>query len=256
VSRPRWPLPIPRLPPSPARVCRGGYLLLVYCWYAWPALHWSYTTSTSLHLSKQQVDVVFENECSKHMFLNVLEVCCKCFHMDATKVDRNISYVAMAVYICCKRMFQMFYLFFKRILKVCLSVCCICFTNILQVFYLDVAYDFVWILKCFQVFLQVFQTHVSSFRMPSNVNASSGCFKFSYAFKCQCFTWCPSCRRLESKPPTPAVTSGRRPPSATWSRSCRRLLLPRVAVRHQESNSLAPVATWGRRPASASIVSA
>jgi hypothetical protein len=27
------------------------------------------------------------------------------------------------------------------------------------------------------VFLQVFQTHVSSFRMPSNVNASFRCFK-------------------------------------------------------------------------------
>jgi hypothetical protein len=32
----------------------------------------------------------------------------------------------------------------------------------LQVFYLDVEYVFLWILKCLHVFFQVFQTHVSS----------------------------------------------------------------------------------------------
>jgi hypothetical protein len=55
----------------------------------------------------------------------------------------------------------MFHLFFQTMLQVCLSECCICFTPMLQIFYLDVVYicnDF----KCFQVFLQVFQMHVSS----------------------------------------------------------------------------------------------
>ena len=37
----------------------------------------------------------------------------------------------------------------------CLSGCCICFTHMLQVFYLDVC-------NSFQLFLQVFQMHVSS----------------------------------------------------------------------------------------------
>jgi hypothetical protein len=56
---------------------------------------------------------------------------------------------------------QMFYLFFRRMLKV-LFGCSICLTHILQVYYLDVEYfcnDFSCV---FQVFLQVFQTHVSS----------------------------------------------------------------------------------------------
>jgi hypothetical protein len=79
------------------------------------------------------------------------------------------------------------FLLFKYMLQVCLSVCCICFTHTLQVFYLDVAYVFQWSFKCFQVFWQVFQTYVSS---VSNTcfkcficlhtyvaNVLSGCFK-------------------------------------------------------------------------------
>jgi hypothetical protein len=62
----------------------------------------------------------------------------------------------------CTRMLQtfvpMFHLFFRRMLEVCLSGCCICFTYMFQVFYLDVAY----VCNDFQVFLRVFQTHVSS----------------------------------------------------------------------------------------------
>jgi hypothetical protein len=50
---------------------------------------------------------------------------------------------------------------FEHMLQVYLSGCCICFTYMLQVFYLDVAYvcnSFM----CFQVFLQVFQMHILS----------------------------------------------------------------------------------------------
>jgi hypothetical protein len=46
----------------------------------------------------------------------------------------------------------MFHLFSTRMLQVRLSVCCICFTHMLQVFYLDVAY----VCNVFQVFFQVF----------------------------------------------------------------------------------------------------
>jgi hypothetical protein len=44
--------------------------------------------------------------------------------MDVTKVDRDVAYVAMVIYICCKLLFPMFYLF--------LDVCC-------KRVYLDVA---------------------------------------------------------------------------------------------------------------------
>jgi hypothetical protein len=46
-------------------------------------------------------------------------------------------------------------------LQVCLSRCCMCFTHMVQVFYLDVAYVCNGF-KCFQMFLQMFQMHVSS----------------------------------------------------------------------------------------------
>jgi hypothetical protein len=71
------------------------------------------------------------------------------FHMDVAKVDRDVAYVTMAIHVGCKRLFQIFYLFFIGMLQVCLSACCICFTHMLLVFYLDVAYVFV---TDFQVF--------------------------------------------------------------------------------------------------------
>jgi hypothetical protein len=34
------------------------------------------------------------------------------FRMDVGKVDQDVAHVAMVVHVCCKRLFQMFYLFF------------------------------------------------------------------------------------------------------------------------------------------------
>ena len=70
---------------------------------------------------------------------------------------------------------QCFICFFRRMLQACLSGCCICFTHMLQVFYLDVVY----VCNYFQLFLQVFQMHVSN---VSSVffyvtSVASGCFK-------------------------------------------------------------------------------
>jgi hypothetical protein len=79
---------------------------------------------------------------------HVANICFKCFrcfrgtlevfYIDVVKVDRDVSkvdpdvaYVAMVVYICCKRMFPMFHLFFRYMLQVCLSRYCICFTPML-----------------------------------------------------------------------------------------------------------------------------
>jgi hypothetical protein len=33
------------------------------------------------------------------------------FHKDVVKIDRDVAYVAMVVYVCCKLLFPMFHLF-------------------------------------------------------------------------------------------------------------------------------------------------
>jgi hypothetical protein len=57
---------------------------------------------------KQQVDVALEDVCFS--VADVSEVCCRCFVW--TKVDRDVTYIAMVLHVCCKRLFPMFYLFF------------------------------------------------------------------------------------------------------------------------------------------------
>jgi hypothetical protein len=57
------------------------------------------------------------------------------FHMDVAKVDWDVAYVTMVVHVCCKRLSSMFHM-----LQVCLFGCCICFTHMLHVFYLDVVF--------------------------------------------------------------------------------------------------------------------
>jgi hypothetical protein len=52
--------------------------------------------------------------------------------------------------------------FSRRMLQVCLFECCICFTHVTIVFYLDVAYVLQYSSSGFRVFLQVFQMHVSN----------------------------------------------------------------------------------------------
>jgi hypothetical protein len=74
-----------------------------------------------------------------------------------------------------KLLFPMFHMFFRRILQV-LFGCCICFTHMLQLFYLDVAYVLQWFSgvfasvsdTCFKCFICL-QTYVTS--------VVSGCFK-------------------------------------------------------------------------------
>jgi hypothetical protein len=78
----------------------------------------------------------------------VTDVCFKCFirmlqkyimmlhmlqwlYMYIADVCSNVACVAMVVYVCCRRLFLIFYLFFRRMLQVCLSGCCICLTHML-----------------------------------------------------------------------------------------------------------------------------
>jgi hypothetical protein len=76
-------------------------------------------------------------------------------HMDVAKVDRDAAHVAIAIHVCCKRLFEMFHQFFQTCVASALTGFCICFhtdvasvcskcffhfRRMLQVFYLDVAY--------------------------------------------------------------------------------------------------------------------
>jgi hypothetical protein len=63
------------------------------------------------------------------------------FHIDVAKVDRDVAYIAMAIYVYCEPLFQMFYFFFGRML---------------QVFYLDVVYISHICCKCFRHMFHVF----------------------------------------------------------------------------------------------------
>jgi hypothetical protein len=73
------------------------------------------------------------------------------FYIYVAKVDRDVICVAMVVHVCSKSLSPMFHLFFRRMLQVCLFGCCIYFTHMLQVFYLDVAN----VRNVFQVFFSV-----------------------------------------------------------------------------------------------------
>jgi hypothetical protein len=100
-------------------------------------------------------------------------------HMDIGKVDRDVAHIAIAIHVCCKRLFKVYHLFFRRITYVVsvLFGCCICFhTNVasvcskcfihftcmLQVFYLDVTYvSHRCCTHLFQIF-HMFQTYAAT----------------------------------------------------------------------------------------------
>jgi hypothetical protein len=90
------------------------------------------------------------------------------FHTDVANMSHMsqwlYAYVASICPLC-------FIYFFKHMLQVCLSRCCICFTHMLQVFYLDVM-----ILNCFcKCFRCMFQVFYLSFLYI--VSVASKCFK-------------------------------------------------------------------------------
>jgi hypothetical protein len=112
------------------------------------------------------------------------------FRLDVAKVDRDVAYVAMAIHVCFKCMFQMFHLFF---------------TCSLQVFHLDVVYVshvccnyFIWMLhtfamvfksfhafcKCFSCFVRMLQ--VFKLFRTNVASVSSGCLKIRSGY-CTCY---------------------------------------------------------------------
>jgi hypothetical protein len=62
------------------------------------------------------------------------------FHLDVAKVDRDVAYVAMICTCMLQASIPNISSVFGRVLQVCLSGYWICFTHLLQMFYLDVAY--------------------------------------------------------------------------------------------------------------------
>jgi hypothetical protein len=98
------------------------------------------------------------------------------FHMDIAKVDRDIAYVAMVVHVCFKILFSTFHLLFPTYVAKCLFGSFICFTHMLKMFYLDVAYVLQW----FQVFLSCF---CKCFRCTFQI------FHLSLDICCKCCIW-------------------------------------------------------------------
>ena len=76
--------------------------------------------------------------------------------MDVANVDPDVAHVAMAIHVCCKRLFEMFYLFVRRMLQVFLSGYCICFTQMLHAFVLNVSSILDVCCSKFLLLLQVF----------------------------------------------------------------------------------------------------
>jgi hypothetical protein len=94
--------------------------------------------------------------------VHVASVCFKCFRCFIVMLQLFHADVAKVDSICCNSCtctLQAFIpnvscVFSVRMLQLCLSGCCICFTHMLHVFYLDVVYGYNG--------FQVFHKHVSS----------------------------------------------------------------------------------------------
>jgi hypothetical protein len=107
--------------------------------------------------------------------LNVSEACCKCF-VQMLKVDRNVKWLYTYVESLCS---YCFICFSRRMLQVCLFRCCICFTHMLHVYYMDVAYVFTMILAVFRYFSSVLDAYFKCFICLHIyvVSVASRCFK-------------------------------------------------------------------------------
>jgi hypothetical protein len=99
------------------------------------------------------------------------------FCIDVAKVNQD---VAMVVYVCCKLLFPMFYLFFPYVCCKCVYLDVAYVTHMLQVFYLDVVYVLQWFScvfanvsdACFKCFVYL-QTCVGCFKIRSGVASPS-----------------------------------------------------------------------------------
>jgi hypothetical protein len=102
------------------------------CWWCSRATALPLTLTLTVGINQPQY-----NECF-NCFRCMLQVFC----MDVAKIDRDVTHVAMAIHVCCKRLFQMFYMCFS-------DVCCKCFFWMLHMFHTYVASVFIWMLHMF-----------------------------------------------------------------------------------------------------------
>jgi hypothetical protein len=102
------------------RMCFMCMFHMLHCGYCicfiWMLLQWLYTYVASVFYK------------SFSCFIWMLHV----FHLD-------VAYVAVAIHVCCKSMFQIFHLLYTYVASLCFKYFT-CFKRMLQVFYLDVAY--------------------------------------------------------------------------------------------------------------------
>jgi hypothetical protein len=128
-----------RRPPSRAKAGAGGggarTPLLVLVLSASAGGAYAPPIAAGSHLSLP--DVV------KHMFQVFSDVSryVASVHIDVAKINRDDSYVAMVVDVCCKLLFSMFHMFFSDVYCNCVYLDITYFSYIFcKVFYLDVAY--------------------------------------------------------------------------------------------------------------------
>jgi hypothetical protein len=96
------------------------------------------------------------------------------FCIDVVKVDRDITYVAMAIHVCCKRLFQMFHLFFQTyIASVFICMLRIFHTYVCKCFCQDVAYVLQWLFKFFMCFRKCFIYMFQMFHLSLNACCKS-----------------------------------------------------------------------------------
>jgi hypothetical protein len=77
-----------------------------------------------------------KSACCKHIFqIFYMYVV---FYMDVTKVALDVAYVAMAIYVCCECLFEMFHLFQTNVASVlsgyCICCSCKCMFQMFQLF--------------------------------------------------------------------------------------------------------------------------
>jgi hypothetical protein len=116
----------------------------------------------------------------------VSNVCCKSFVWMLQKYIGILHMLQWLYPYVANVRSQCFICFFRRTLQVCLSRCCICFTHMLQVFYLNVAYVLQWFFKCFihVFFCKCFRRMFHTFHLSSDVCCKCCILMFQKQIRC------------------------------------------------------------------------
>jgi hypothetical protein len=94
----------PEPSPANASLCVKEFMCTIVYTYTCRA---NLRCMTILNINNPYVHSSVPLKCFK-CFIDMLQV----FHTDVAKVDQDVTYVAMVVHVCCKRLSPMFHLFF------------------------------------------------------------------------------------------------------------------------------------------------